>query len=226
MSRALSLSIVVAALVSTQALAQESEYVDPYAAVAPQVEPVRAPHPVTTTTVTTTTMATAQVSKLGELDLGSRAWAEGARFFGGVRMGMGVPPRGRGVAPTAGFELGVAADAGIGFGLHLLTVANPPDAPSLGIPKAQWGLGAAADLRWYFQTVEPLTLYPTFSVGFLAGPGEDGTNAVLPTLNPGFGARVRLGNVYTSFEFGVAAFQVPFVTIGFGWEPTRYARRG
>ena len=115
----------------------------------------------------------------------------------------------------------MAADSGIGFGLHFTSVWNPPDAPSLNIPKAQWGIGAAADMRWYFQTVRPLTLYPTLSVGFLAGPTIQGRNAVLPMLNPGFGARIRLGNVYGSFEFGVMGFQVPFVSLAFGWEPNR-----
>lgn len=148
-------------------------------------------------------------------------WADSARFFVGARSGIGVPPSGEGLAPTAGLEVGVAADSGLGLGLHFLTAFNPPDAPTLGIRKAQWAMGAAADVRWYFQTVKPLTLYPTVSVGFLAGPAMDGRNVVLPMLNPGFGARVRLGQIYTAFEFGLMSFQVPFVALAFGFEPDR-----
>ncbi len=148
-------------------------------------------------------------------------WADTARFFVGARGGLGVPPSGDGLAPTTGVEVGVSADSGLGLGLHFVTTFNPPDAPTLGIRKAAWAMGAAADLRWYFQTVKPLTLYPTVSVGFLAGPGADGRNVVLPMLNPGFGARVRLGNVYTAFEFGLMSFQVPFVALAVGFEPDR-----
>ncbi len=175
-------------------------------------------------TATTRTSAEAPVfvpTARTRAQLKPRTWSERARFFGGVRTGIGVPPGGEGVAPTAGLEIGVAADSGLGLGLHFLTVWNPPDAPSLNIPKAQWGIGAAADVRWYFQTVRPLTLYPTLSVGFLGGPSLTGRNAVLPMLNPGFGARVRVSSMYVSFEFGVVGFQVPFVNIAFGWEPNR-----
>jgi hypothetical protein len=153
-----------------------------------------------------------------------KSWADSARFFIGARGGVGVPPGGTGVAPTAGAEIGVAADSGFGLGLHFTSIMNPPDAPSLNIPKASWAIGAAADLRWYFQTVRPLTLYPTLSVGFLAGPSADNRrNVVLPTLNPGFGARVRVGSFYGSFEFGVMGFQVPFIAMSFGYEPERVA---
>ncbi|MFZ5468619.1 MAG: hypothetical protein ACOZIN_04200 [Myxococcota bacterium] len=149
-------------------------------------------------------------------------WAEQARFFGGLRSGVAIPPGGRGLAPSMAVELGVAARRGVGFGLHLMGMANPPAVPSMRIGKADYGLGAAADVRFYFQTVDPLTLYPTFSAGFLAGPETStGTNAVLPLFNPGFGARLRLGEVYTSFEFGVASFQIPFVAVAIGWEPAR-----
>ena len=79
-------------------------------------------------------------------------------------------------------------------------------------------------MRFYFQTVEPLTLYPTFSIGFLAGPAKDTQeNVVLPMLSPGFGARVKFGNLYTSFEFGLASFTVPFLNVGLGWELDRPA---
>jgi len=156
-------------------------------------------------------------------------WAHGARFFVGARTGVAIPPRASGVAPMLGLELGVSAPKGIGFGLHLLGMGNPPEVPSFGIPKAQWGLGALADVRMYFQSIEPLTLYATVSAGFLAGPGAEGTptagqNVVLPLLNPGFGARVRLTDtVYTAFEFGLAGFQIPFIALSFGMEPPRKA---
>ncbi len=128
-----------------------------------------------------------------------------------------------------GLELGVAAAKGIGFGLHLLSMGNPPEVPAFRIPKAEWGLGAMADVRMYFQSIEPLTLYATVSAGFLAGPGAEGStspgrNVVLPLFNPGFGARVRLtDSVYTAFEFGIAGFQIPFIALSFGMEPPRKA---
>jgi hypothetical protein len=154
-------------------------------------------------------------------------WDQGARFFAGVRSGVAIPPGSRGVAPTLGFELGVSAPKGLGFGLHFIGMGNPPGVPALRIPKAEWGLGALADLRMYFQSIEPLTLYATLSAGFLAGPGVmdsdvAGQNVVLPLVNPGFGARVKLtDSVYTAFEFGLAGFHIPFVAVSFGWEPPR-----
>jgi hypothetical protein len=141
------------------------------------------------------------------------------RFFAGLRTGIGAPPAGRGVTPTGGLELGVAAKEGLGLGIHLIGMANPPEVRPLNIPKAEYGFGAAADLRFYIQTVEPLTLYPTLSIGFLAGPSATGgENAVMPMVNPGFGARVKLGPVYTAFEFGLAGFFIPFVNMSVGWE--------
>ena len=152
-------------------------------------------------------------------------WGDTAHFFGGVRTGVGIPPGGRGVAPNLGFEVGVSAPHGFGFGLHLLGMANPPSLPQLGIEKASWGMGALADLRMYFQTVEPLTLYATLSGGFLAGPGESGVNVVLPLINPGFGARVKFNeSMYVAFEFGAAGFFIPFVNMSVGWEPQRTRR--
>jgi hypothetical protein len=154
-------------------------------------------------------------------------WAHGARFFVGARTGVAIPPNSTGVAPMLGLELGVSAQKGLGFGLHLLGMGNPPEVPAFGIPKAKWGLGALADVRMYFQSIEPLKLYATLSAGFLAGPGAEGTpqagrNVVLPLLNPGFGARVRLTDtVYTAFEFGLAGFQIPFIALSFGMEPPR-----
>src|SRR3954463_14502983 len=148
------------------------------------------------------------------------SWSDTARFFAGVRTGVGIPPGGTGVAPTLGFEIGVSAPKGFGFGLHLLGMSNPPAISALGIEKANWGLGAMADLRMYFQTVEPLTLYATLAGGFLAGPGQSGANVVLPLINPGFGARVKFSDtMYVAFEFGAAGFYIPFVNFSVGWEP-------
>lgn len=154
---------------------------------------------------------------------GPTEWEQNARFFGGIRTGVGIPPGGRGVAPTMGFELGVAAERGFGFGLHLLSMLNPPSVPALNIPRASYGIGAAADLRLYFQSIEPLTLYGTLSAGFLAGPSaETGVNVVLPMLNPGFGARVKVTDTaYVAFEFGAAGGFIPFVNLSLGWEPPR-----
>jgi hypothetical protein len=152
-------------------------------------------------------------------------WAETARFFADARTGVGIPPGGNGVAPTLGFEIGVSAPSGFGFGLHLLGMNNPPAITALGIPKANWGVGALADLRMYFQTVEPLTLYATLAGGFLAGPGQDGSNVVLPLVNPGFGARVKFTDqMYVAFEFGAAGFFIPFVNLSVGWEPQRLTK--
>lgn len=153
------------------------------------------------------------------------SWSDTARFFVGMRGGIGVPPGGSGVAPTLGFELGVSAPKGFGFGLHILGMANPPAVSALNIPKADWGMGAMADLRMYFQTVEPLTLYATLAGGFLAGPGVDKQNVVLPLINPGFGARVKFSDqMYVAFEFGAAGFFIPFVNMSVGWEPQRLAK--
>ena len=153
----------------------------------------------------------------------SNDWATGARFFAGVRLGVGVPPGGTGLAPLQGIELGVSARKGVGFGLHIIAMQNPPKVDALNIAKASWGIGALADLRMYFQTVDPLTLYATLSAGFVAGPGDGGAgNVVLPLLNPGFGARVKVtDSAYIAFEFGLASFIIPFVTLSFGWEPPR-----
>jgi len=189
------------------------------------VETLRSPRTVTATATATASgpEASATVSTVKKKKRKtSRSWEESARFFVGARGGVAVPAGGDGIAPTGGLELGVAADSGLGIGLHLITMSNPPAAPSLGIGKAAWGLGAMADFRWYFQTVRPLTLYPTFAVGFAAGPGQlDNKNVVLPMVNPGFGARVRLGQLYFAFEFGAANFSIPFINIGIGWEPPR-----
>lgn len=149
-------------------------------------------------------------------------WSEGGTFFGGGRTAVAFPPGGDGPAPMAGIELGVAAEKGFGFGLHVFGAMNTPGAPEFGLPKTPYGFGAEVDLRYYLQTIDPLRLYPTLSVGFMAGPGEDtGRNAVLPLVTPGFGARVNLGPVYTAIEIGAADFYIPFIALAVGWEPDR-----
>lgn len=167
------------------------------------------------------------VSRVSEREE-TNPWATGARFFAGVGTGMGIAPGGKGPSPSVGLEVGVAADSGIGFGLSLVYTDNPADVPALRIPKAQYALGAAADIRWYIQTVEPLTLYPALSIGFLAGPSvnEANGNAVMPIINPGFGARVRMKPLYVSFEFGAAGFHIPYVGISVGYEPDRKPAAG
>jgi hypothetical protein len=101
---------------------------------------------------------------------------------------------------------------------------NPPS-PG-GFPKMGWGFGAAADIRGYFQTVDPLTLYPTFSLGFLAGYDDvNHRNVVMPMVNPGFGARLKFDTVYVAIEIGAASFYIPFVALSFGFEPEPKARR-
>ncbi len=154
------------------------------------------------------------------------SWANRANFYVGARGGAAIPAGAVGVAGMGGLELGVANSNGFGFGLHALWMNNTPAAPTFNIPAAAWGLGALADFRYYFATIEPLTIYPTLSIGFLAGPAASGgSNAVLPLLNPGIGARVKLGNFYGAFEFGFASFTIPYVALSFGYESDRRHER-
>lgn len=153
-------------------------------------------------------------------------WGNRANFYFGARTGVAVPAGATSLAPSAGVELGVSPDFGFGFGLHVLWMNHPPGAPVFGIPPGDYGFGALADIRFNFPTIEPLTLYPSLSLGFLAGPGSsDGKNVVLPLINPGFGAKVKFGNFFSSFEFGFAGFSIPFVTLGFGYEGDRRKER-
>lgn len=160
---------------------------------------------------------------LAQSEYPQEGWASNARFYGAVRTGVAVPPGGRGITPGAGFELGISKPLGFGFGIHLFGMMNPPEVPRMNIPKADFGLGAMADLRFYLPTVEPLTLYGTFTAGFLAGPATaDGVNVVMPAINPGVGAKVRLADAaFVNFEFGMAGFFIPYINIGVGWEPPR-----
>ncbi len=154
------------------------------------------------------------------------SWNNRANFYVGARAGVAIPSGAKGVAESGGLEIGVANDFGFGFGLHALWMNQPPGAPLFNVPPSRWGLGAMADLRFYFPTVEPLTLYPTLSAGFVAGPSAlDGTNAVLPLIDPGIGARVKFGSVYVAFEFGFAGFSVPYVNLCFGFQGDRKQER-
>ena len=134
--------------------------------------------------------------------------------------------RSPGCGPDARVEPGGTEDNGAGFGIHAIWMNAPPGAPFLGVSAAKFGIGALADFRYYFATIEPLTLYPTLSAGFLAGPGVgNGGNAVLPLINPGFGAKVRMGSVYAAFEFGFAGFTIPYVALCFGFQGDRHKER-
>ena len=153
-------------------------------------------------------------------------WTNRANFYAGARGGVAIPAGAMGLAPSAGLEVGVANDFGVGFGLHVIWMNNPPGAPMLNVPEGVYGLGALADLRFYFPTIEPLTLYPSLQLGFVAGPAlVGGQNVVLPLFNPGFGARVKFGHIYAAFEFGLAGFTIPFVTLSFGYQGDRRAER-
>jgi hypothetical protein len=146
-------------------------------------------------------------------------FSERASFFVGVRGGIAAPPGALGLAPSAGLEFGLAVPQGFGFSMRTLWMDNPPGVPAFGLRPASYGFGALADFRYYFRTIEPLTIYPTIAVGFLAGP-ERGTqtNAVLPLFNPGVGMKVRFGNFYSTFEFGLSGFTIPFVGLTMGFE--------
>jgi hypothetical protein len=160
-------------------------------------------------------LAASEVEKRDPRD----TWKNNAKFFVGARSGVGFSPGGQGPSPTFGLEVGIANRSGIGFGLHVLGSTNPQALPALNIPKAGYVFGGAADLRIYIQTVNPLTLYPSFSLGFLTGPAlVGGTNVVLPMFNLGFGARMRFGPVYAALELGLASFHIPFVSIALGYE--------
>ena len=146
-------------------------------------------------------------------------WTNRASFFIGARGGLAVPPGAIGFAPSGAIEFGVAAPTGFGFGLRGLFMTNPPGVPFLRLPPAVYGFGALADFRYYFQAVEPLIIYPTISAGFLAGPARlTLENAAMPLFNLGVGVKVKFGNVYATFEFGVSGFTIPFLAFSLGYE--------
>lgn len=146
-------------------------------------------------------------------------WTNRASFFVGARGGIAVPPGAIGLAPNAGIELGVAVPNGFGFGVRAIWMNNPPGLPAFSLKPAEYGFGALADFRYYFETIDPLIIYPTLSLGFLAGP-EVGTqkNAVMPLINPAIGVKVKFSNIYAAFEFGVSGFTVPFVVFAIGFD--------
>lgn len=146
-------------------------------------------------------------------------WANRASFFIGARGSLGVPPGALGFAPSLAIELGVAPPTGFGFGLRALYMSNPPGVPFLGIAPSEYGFGALADFRYYFETVDPLILYPTISAGFLAGPTRGSMqNVAIPLFNLGIGVKLKFGNLLTTFEFGVSGFTIPFLAINVGYE--------
>ena len=146
-------------------------------------------------------------------------WTNHASLFFGVRGGIAVPPGAVGLAPNLGIELGVAVPNGFGFGIRAMWMNNPPGVPFLGLSPAAYGFGALADFRYYIETIEPLTIYPTISVGFLAGPDKvSQVNAVMPLFNPGLGVKMKFGNVYGAFEFGLSGFTIPFVVFILGFD--------
>jgi hypothetical protein len=153
-------------------------------------------------------------------------WSNRANFFFGAGAGVAIPQGADGLATSAGVEMGIAPESGLGFGLHAVWMDKPPGAPAIGIQPARWGFGATANLRYYFQTIGPLSLFPSFSLGFLAGPDRvSGLNQVMPLVDPGIGAKVRLGPMYVTFEFGLSGFTIPFVGVALGYEGDRRADR-
>lgn len=152
-------------------------------------------------------------------------WANRSNFFVGARGSIAIPQGAEGLAPLVGIELGIAPDSGFGLSLNMIWMDRSPGAPMFGIQPGNFGFGASANFRYYFQTVGPLTLYPAFSIGFLAGPDPAGKNQVLPMINPGFGAKVKAGPFYVSFDFGLSAFTIPFVGASVGYEGNRREER-
>lgn len=146
-------------------------------------------------------------------------WATRSSFFIGARSGLAIPPGSKSIAPSVSIEFGVAPPTGFGIGMRAIWMNSPPSVPFLGIPDAKFGFGALADFRYYIETVDPLIIYPTIAVGFLAGPDvRTGSNVVLPLFNPGLGAKLKFGNFYFAFEFGVSGLTIPFMGLCVGYE--------
>ena len=149
----------------------------------------------------------------------ANTWTNRASFFIGARGGVAFPPGAVGLAPNVSIELGVAPPTGFGFGVRAMWMNNPPGVPFLGLKPAAYGFGALADFRYYIETIDPLIIYPTIALGFLAGPDRiTQQNAVLPLLNLGVGAKVKFGNLFLTFEFGVSGFTIPYVAISVGYD--------
>jgi hypothetical protein len=144
-------------------------------------------------------------------------WVNRASFFVGMRGGIAIPPGASSLAPNVSIELGIAPSYGFGIGMRAMWMSQPPGVPFLGLNAGTYGFGAMADLRYYIETIEPLTIYPTVAIGFLAGPDvTTGRNLVLPLFNPGIGAKLKFSNFYVGFEFGVSGFTIPFMAITIG----------
>ncbi len=76
--------------------------------------------------------------------------------------------------------------------------------PFLDLKPAAFGFGALADFRDYFDPIEPMVIYPTIAVGFLAGPERVSLkNSAMPLFNPGVGVKVKFGNVYAQLRVRV-----------------------
>ncbi len=147
------------------------------------------------------------------------AWANRSSFYVGMRGGLAFPPGAVGLAPSGALEIGVAPPRGFGFGVRALFMSQPPGVPFLDLKPAAYGFGALADFRYYFDPIEPMVIYPTIAVGFLAGPERMSLkNSALPLFNPGVGVKVKFGNIYGSFEFGLAGFTIPFVAVSVGYD--------
>lgn len=146
-------------------------------------------------------------------------WVNRASFFVGMRGGLAIPPGASSLAPNISLEMGVAPTRGFGIGLRAMWMSQPPGVPFLGLNAGTYGFGAMADMRFYIETIEPLTIYPTIAIGFLAGPDViTGRNLVLPLFNPGVGAKLKFGNFYVGFEFGVSGFTIPFMAMTLGFQ--------
>lgn len=146
---------------------------------------------------------------------GSCSFPASGRSYFGARTGVAIPANAVGVAPTFGAELGLAPESGLGLGLHLIYSPNPPAVSWIG--DVSYGFGVEADLRWYLPRAGALQFYPYVSAGFMVGPDElTEENLLLPLVSPGLGMQLDLGALYAGFDFGLAAFNIPFVNVSVG----------
>lgn len=165
------------------------------------------------------TTALAEPAAVSKVRLLPDTWANRAGFFVGVRSGLAIPPGATSIAPNLSLEMGVAPSRGFGMGIRAMWMNSPPGVPFLGLNAGTYGFGAMADFRVYIETIDPLIIYPTVAIGFLAGPDAiTGRNLVLPLFNPGLGAKLKFGNFYVGFEFGVSGFTIPFMAMTLGYQ--------
>jgi len=150
----------------------------------------------------------------------AKIYSEDPRLFVGLKSAAIVPPGGTGPGVLSGFEIGIAAKQGFGFGVNIFGGVNNPAAPTLGLPRSGFAFGGTADIRYFLQTVGPLSVYPILSVGFLTAQTSSIKNTVIPLVNPGVGARVQiLDELYTSLEVGASNFHIPYMAVSLGWSP-------